>query len=251
VDIGGGLAADIRGPRGLLVRFAFASNGWWTDDSTLLHLLTDTVDALPLSGYRLQTRAAVGFAIPAGPGELRASVGGVVASEGLPIARIEELYEDYGVAPPYLRATSLSGWVALEWEATVEDIRLQPHVQLEVGNEVGWRWRLAEDDLNNYTRNLDADVEALIAPGFGLSVPTKAPVGFRLDLLAGIEVSGYTASAAARGSEAQPLLVDTWTTLPHTEFFFHIGVGFEARIGRTKSVQGPEPERPRRQPAST
>jgi hypothetical protein len=228
------------------MRLGMAGGGWWTDDSVRLHLAIDTIGELPLSGYKAEVRGAAGFAVPAGPGELRASVGAVVRLDGLYFDRIEELFREYDWAPPYLAATSLSGWFSLEWEATVEQIRIQPHIQIEVGNEVAWRWRLAEDDLNTYTRNHDADVDTVIAPGLALAVPTSAPLAFRVDLTAGVEVSRYSPAAAARGLAAQPLLTQTWTTLPRTEFFFHLAVGVEARIGRPRAIEEDLDEAPPR-----
>jgi hypothetical protein len=247
VDMGARLAVDVR-IGGLLMRLGAAGGGWWTDDSVLLHLMVDTLAELPLTGYYAEGRGGVGLAVPAGPGELRASLGGVVRLDGLHMDRIEELFNDYRVAPPYLSSTSLSAWFALEWEATVEQIRLQPQIQIEVGNEVGWRWRLSEQDLNTYTRNLDADVETLIAPGLGLAVPTSAPIALRLDLVAGVEISRYSDAAATRGMQAQPRLTDTWTTLPRTEFFFHLAVGIEARIGRPRAVYEDPDELPQAPP---
>ena len=251
VDLGGALRLDVRAPGGFLLRLGASGRGWWTDDSLLLHLMVDTLAELPLSGYYAEARAAIGVALPAGPGELRVAGGGVIGLSGVGLTRIEELYRDHRVAPPYLSSTSLSGWFSFEWEAQVEEIRLEPQIRLEVGNEVGWRWRLAQDDLNTYTRNLDADVESLVAGGFGLAVPTSAPVAFRVDMVAGVEIDQYSEIAAERGRLAQPRLTDTWTSLPRTEFFFHLAVGVEARIGRPRAVDEAPYDPPERRPGRT
>ncbi|GEM_PF-3429185 len=243
MDVGGRLGADIRSPEGLLVRFGIAGSRWWTEDSHFLHLQIDTLDRLPVSGYRVEGRGALGGSVPTGPAELRVSAGGFVRVVGLHMEAVEELYTDYAYAPPYLSATSIGGWFALEWEAAVQEIRLEPRVHVEVGNEASWNWRRAEPQLNLFTRNLDADVEVRVAPGFGLAVPTVAPVGLRVDLTAGVDIEQYSLAAAEKGAEDHPRYADIYTTDARAQFFFHVAVGIEARLGRPPARDVPlEPE---------
>ncbi len=245
MDLGGALGADIRTPEGILVRFGIAGSRWWSEDSHFLHLQIDTLDPLAMSGYRLGARAGLGGAIPTGPAELRASAGVAVRVVGLRMADVEALYTQYGYAPPYLAATSASAWLALEWEAAIEQIRLQPQIHVEVGNEVGWNWRIAEPELNLFTRNLDADVEVRVAPGFGLAVPTSAPVALRVDLTAGVDIEQYSTAAAEKGAADQPRYADSYTTDPRAQFFFHVAVGVEARLGPSPAREvEPDPEPP-------
>lgn len=244
-DIGGSLASDIRSPQGMLLRLGVSGSRWWTEDSHFLHLQIDSLAELPVTGYRVEGRAALGIAVPTGPAELRASVGGIARVVGLHLSGVEDLYNAHGYAPPYLDAKSIGAWFALEWEASIQHIRLQPHLQVEVSNEVAWNWRRAEPELNLFTRNLDADVELRVAPGLGIAVPTDSPVGLRLDLSAGIDLEQYSSASAAKGAEDQPRFADTYTTDPRVQFFFHLAVGFEARLGRPPAREiEREPRRP-------